>query len=168
MGEEKKSIFETELDYKKGGVILGIMLVLLVIPALGYGRAWAFAGGLRWIDKTIIGAISPDTIAGNPFWRILKANPEVALMLAFFVLGSFVAAVLSKEFVIGMDKQFLLESIVGGFLMGVGIVLITTCNVGCFLNGLPQLNLGAMIAGVGLIIGTYIGGKYYEKKVMSL
>ncbi len=162
-----KEILTAEIDYKKGGIILGILLTLLVIPVFGYKKAWAFAAGLRWIDKTILSAISPTTVENVPFWKIMKASFDVFIMLVFFVLGSFVAAVLSKEFVVSMDKKFLPESAIGGFLMGIGIVLITTCNVGCFLNGLPQLNLGAIIAIIGLIIGTYIGGKYYEKRVMS-
>ncbi len=162
-----KDILTAEIDYKKGGIILGILLTLLVIPVFGYKKAWAFAAGLRLIDKTIVGLVSPETIKTVPFWKIMKASLDVFTMLVFFVIGSFVASVLSKEFVISMDKKFLPEAAIGGFLMGIGIVLITTCNVGCFLNGLPQLNIGAMIAIIGLIIGTYIGGKYYEKRVMS-
>jgi|Deesub1362A_J573_1020465.scaffolds.fasta_scaffold00131_31 hypothetical protein len=168
-----RSLFKEPLDYKVGGVLISIVLVFLVIPfktetgiTLGYGKAWAFASALRWVDQTILTTfIGEKFVLRNPHWSIFAGNLDVAVTLLFFVLGSFVAALLSEEFGIRVDKSSLPESIVGGILMGIGIVFITTCNVGTFLNSLPQIALGAYLAGIGLIIGTYIGAKYYEKKM---
>lgn len=159
------------LGYKSGAVLIGIVLVLLVIPALGYERAWAFASGLRWTDYQVLNSIlGEDYIAGNTLWssltgRGMERSLPVAVSLAGFILGGFVAAVLSGEFGIRIDKSVLPESIVGGLLMGIGIVFISTCNIGTFINALPQLNVGAYLAGIGLVIGTYIGAKYYQKRM---
>jgi hypothetical protein len=169
-----KSLFEKPLDYKIGAVLMSILLVFLVVPfkrefgqvTLGYGKAWAFASALRWADQRILSLIFGEGfVANNPHWTIFAGNLDVAVTLFFFMLGSFVAAKLSNEFGIRIDKSSIPESIVGGLLMGVGIVLITTCNIGTFLNSLPQVALGAYLAGIGLIIGTIIGAKYYEKKM---
>ncbi len=151
------------LDYKLGAVLISIVLVIMVIPY----RGWAFASGMRWIDSRILSFIfGMDFINSHPYWKdVYFRSPEVAVALAFFVFGGFVAAYLSNEFGIKMDKSTLIDSVIGGLLMGIGIVFISTCNIGIFLNSLPQLNVGAILAAIGLIIGTYIGAKIYEKRM---
>ncbi len=158
-----KELIHEPLDEKKGGIALGIILVLLVIPALGYGRAWAFAGGLRWMDYKILEAAGAYSLLSNSFWSLIKAPMLVFIFLVAFVVGSFIAAKINGEFVNTWDKSTIHYQIIGGFLMGVGIVLITTCNIGIFLNSMPQLSIGGYIAAVGLVIGTYIGAKIYER-----
>lgn len=96
---------------------------------------------------------------------MLTSSLGVAVSLTFFIIGGFVAAKLSNEFGIKIDKSVLPESIIGGLLMGIGIAIMTTCNIGTFLNSFPQLAIGGYLAAVGLIIGTYIGAKYYERRM---
>jgi hypothetical protein len=161
------------LGYKSGAVLISIVLVLLVIPALGYERAWAFASGLRWTDYQVLNSLLGEGYVTNPdnvLWsaltgRGMERSLPVAVSLAGFIFGGFIAAVISKEFGIRIDKSVLPESIVGGLLMGIGIVFISTCNIGTFINALPQLNIGGYLAGIGLVVGTYIGAKYYEKRM---
>lgn len=161
----KEKILEP-YDEKKGGILLSILLILVVIPALGYGRGWAFAGALRWLDTKILSlTLGESYVQSHAMWNLLRAKAIVAWFLVFFVLGSFTAAKLSKEFGIKFDRAALPESIIGGLLMGIGIVFITTCNIGIFLNSLPMLNIGAYLAGIGLVIGTYIGAKIYAKRM---
>jgi len=153
-------------DEKKGGILLSILLILIVIPQLGYGKDWAFAGAVRWVDRKVLELVAGEGyVSAHAMWNLLKSNPIVAWFLLFFILGSFAAAKLSNEFGFKFDRAALPESIIGGFLMGVGIVLITTCNIGIFLNSLPMLNVGAYLAAIGLVIGTYIGAKIYEKRM---
>jgi len=151
-------------DEKKGGILLSILLILVAIPALGYGRGWAFAGALRWIDRQVL-ELTGSGMADSGMWTILKSNAIVAWFLLFFVLGSFVAAKLSDEFGYKFDRASVSDGVIGGFLMGVGIVFITTCNIGIFLNSLPMLTVGAYLAGIGLVIGTYIGAKIFERRM---
>lgn len=158
-----KELIREPLDEKKGGLILGAILVLLVIPALGYGRAWAFAGGLRWVDYKLLEALGAYSLLSNNFWSLIKSPMLVFIFLVAFVVGSFISAKLNDEFVNTWDRTTVHYQIIGGFLMGVGIVLITTCNIGIFLNSLPQLSIGGYLAAIGLVIGTYIGAKIYER-----
>ncbi|RLG58356.1 MAG: hypothetical protein DRN88_00925 [Candidatus Hydrothermarchaeota archaeon] len=151
------------LDYRTGAILIAIVLVIMVIPY----RAWAFAGGLRWIDSRIMALfLGMDFINNNPFWKdVYYRSPAVAVSLLFFILGGFVSAYISKEFGIKYDKDTIPDSIIGGLLMGIGIMFISTCNIGIFLNSVPQLSLGGIIAGIGLIVGTYIGAKIYERRM---
>jgi len=158
------------IDYRVGAVLIALVLVVMIIPY----RGWAFASALRWIDFKVLSLIfgedyvvGPTAAATGPgYWGAVKAGgPTVTIALAFFIFGSFVAARFCGEFGIKVDKDTLPESIIGGLLMGIGIVIISTCNIGTFLNSFPQLGVGAWLTAIGLIIGTYIGSKIYEKRM---
>jgi uncharacterized membrane protein YedE/YeeE len=49
--------------------------------------------------------------------------------------------------------------------MGIGIVFISTCNIGTFLNAFCQFSVGAWLTAAALVVGTYIGAKIYEKRM---
>ncbi|NOZ77516.1 MAG: YeeE/YedE family protein [Euryarchaeota archaeon] len=168
--------------------MVSILLILMVFPFKspaglnqGYGVAWAFGGGLRYIDEVALNAVMggdvkeiqggnaviylSDYAKSHPFWGKVTSVQKVAVSLLCFVIGGFAAALISGEFGIKFDKSAVLDSIVGGVLMGIGIAYMTQCNVGVFMGAVSQLALGGYLAVIGIIIGTYIGAKYYERKM---
>jgi len=177
-----------EIEYKWGTVFVCILLLLMVFPFKnagglnqGYGVAWAFGGGLRYVDEVALNAAVGGDVqeikGGNamiylsefakdhPFWGKVTSVKKVAVSLLFFVIGGFAAALISGEFGIKYDKEAIVDSLAGGLLMGIGIAYMTQCNVGVFMGAVSQLALGGYLAVIGIVAGTYIGAKYYEKKM---
>ena len=183
-----RDFFSQEIEYKWGAVFVCILLILMVFPLpnsdgvkQGYGVAWAFGGGLRYIDEMAINAVAggdiqtyeqktrvlqlSDFSSEHPFWKSMSAVQKVFVSLVTFVIGGFLGALISGEFGLKFDREAVPDSIIGGLIMGVGISYMTQCNVGVFMGATTQLNVGAYMAIVGLIIGTYAGAKYFEKKM---
>ena len=71
----------------------------------------------------------------------------------------------SGEFSRNFDKTAVVDGVIGGLLMGIGITMMTQCNVGVFMGAVSQMALGGYLCIVGLLIGTYIGSQYYKKKM---
>jgi hypothetical protein len=187
-----RDFLSREIEYKWGTVFVCILLILMVFPFKnvdgvnqGYGVAWAFGGGLRYVDEMALNAINgykaepikegatalvsplsdPRVEGAHPFWSKVTSVQKVAVSLLFFVIGGFAAAVISGEFGIKFDREAVVDSLAGGLMMGVGIAYMTQCNVGVFMGAVSQLALGGYLAVIGILIGTFIGAKYYEKKM---
>lgn len=159
-----------ELDYKTAGILIGIIIAVMAYPALFQG--WAFAGALRKIDQWILAFLVPAYAAAQPFYSepalgVALRHTRIVIFMLFFILGGFAAAWISKEFSVKSipNKTIAAEAIVGGLLMGMGIVFITTCNVGTFLGAVTQMGVGAYISAIGIIIGAYLGMLYFKRKM---
>ncbi|GAI03767.1 unnamed protein product [marine sediment metagenome] len=50
----------------------------------------------------------------------------------------------------------LLQTFIGGCLMGFGAVSSTGCNIGHILSGVPQLSLGSLLAAATIILGAWL------------
>jgi len=155
------------IDYRVGAVLISLVLVVMFVLY----RGWAFATGIRWTTYQFLSFLGLESYfteqaSASGFWIAVKfGGYAVAVCLLFFILGSFVAAKISGEFGIKVDKATLPESVIGGLLMGIGMVFISTCNIGTFLNSLCQFSVGAWLTAAGLVVGTYIGAKIYEKRM---
>jgi hypothetical protein len=167
-----KKYLAKEIDYKWGAVLLSIVLILLVLPfknaagqPQGYGVAWAFAGALRYVDEYILNIVLPGHTTGHPFYAMMGAPVKVLVTLVCFVLGGFIGARISGEFSINFDKTAVTDGVIGGLLMGIGMAMMSQCNVGVFMGAVSQMALGGYLCVIGLIIGTYIGSMYYKKKM---
>ena len=167
-----KDFLAKEIDYKKGALLLSFFLILMMFPLRnaagapqGYGVAWAFAGGLRYVDEYILTIVAPGYLSGHPFWGAFGSPQKVFVSLAAFVVGGFLGAKISGEFSINFDKTAVSDGIIGGLLMGIGITMMTQCNVGVFMGAVSQMALGGYLCIVGLVIGTYFGSMYYKKKM---
>ena len=72
------------------------------------------------------------------------------------VLGAVVASLIAKEFKLRVPPvRVLVQTFVGGALMGFGAVCSTGCNIGHIMSGVPQLSLGSLIAGVSIVLGSW-------------
>jgi len=77
------------------------------------------------------------------------------------VLGSFIAALLSKSFALRIPPVGeLIKGFVGGSLMAIGATVGIGCSVGGFFSGVPALSGGAIALTIGLFIGTIVAVKY--------
>jgi len=81
------------------------------------------------------------------------------------IVGSFLAAVVTKEFIIRIpDKKIVIRSVIGGFLMGIGITLAPgTCSTP-FVTGLPHLSVSSLFSILGILIGAYIAYRVVGRK----
>ncbi len=81
------------------------------------------------------------------------------------IVGSFLAAVATKEFFIRVpDKKIIIRSIIGGFFMGIGITLAPgTCSTP-FVTGLPHLSVSSFFSILGTLIGAYIAYRVVGRK----
>jgi len=148
----------------------------MVIIAIANGfffaivEAWTVGGGEGAMTGLLAQAIFGPTLAEKlPFWsgRTVYISPLywkifISLGMCF---GSFVAAVLSKEFFIRMPKKMSewVMITVGGLLMGIGIRLALVCNVSTFFGATPQLSLAGYFAIIGILAGAYVGSMIYQK-----
>jgi hypothetical protein len=82
-------------------------------------------------------------------------------LIAGIVLGSFISALLLREFKIYWrvpGKQFLI-TLGGGMLLGLSSRMALGCNVWHLLGGLPILALQSLLFLVGLLPGAWAGSR---------
>ena len=76
------------------------------------------------------------------------------LIIVGAVIGAAIAAILAKEFKLRAPvPAVLLQTFLGGALMGFGSKTAGGCNIGHILSGVPQLSLGSIVAGTFIILG---------------
>ena len=68
-----------------------------------------------------------------------------------------IAAFIAKEFKLRMPPaRMLIQTFIGGALMGFGAVCSTGCNIGHILSGVPQLSIGSIFAGIAIVLGAWL------------
>lgn len=109
-------------------------------------------------------------------WQIESPFPPYPVKLPYLdqhslldlgiILGALSVALINREFKL-RKENFLgyLMGAIGGFLMGLGTVLMPPCNVGGFWVATMAFSLSGPLAGIGLFIGAYIGGKILKTQV---
>ncbi len=78
-------------------------------------------------------------------------------LIVGIVVGAAIAALIAKEFKLRVPPgRMLVQTFIGGALMGFGAVCSTGCNIGHILSGVPQLSIGSLIAGTSIVLGTWL------------
>ena len=136
-----------------GGVTLGILNVIL----FSIKSPWGASGGFNNWGENLFKLIG--------IFGLQDATPtRLSLygMLAIAVMiGSFIAALFSKEFAIRIPPiGELIKGFLGGGLMAIGATIGIGCTIGSFFSGVPSLSGGALVFGIALFIGTIIALKY--------
>jgi len=73
------------------------------------------------------------------------------------IAGALVAALIAREFKLRVPKwPVLIQTFLGGALMGFGAVCSTGCNIGHVLSGVPQLSIGSLLAGLAIVLGSWL------------
>lgn len=95
-------------------------------------------------------------------------GPEETLII-FLIIGSFVAAVLSKSFKIRKPKLSRLPvAITGGLLMGIASRIAPGCNIANVITGMGGLSIASVFVIIGMMIGIFIVIAYIFRMPMLL
>lgn len=135
-------IFKRGWTWLPTGIIIGLIGIAAFPLSAATGRNYplGITGGWSGLTKTIVtgeNAIS---------WEVL--------LVIGVVMGSAIAALVAREFKLRAPAPaVLIQTFVGGLLMGFGAVTAGGCNVGHILSGVPQLSIGSIVAGASIILG---------------
>ena len=125
------------------GILVGLVGILAFPLSAAAGRNYPLGITAGWIN--VVQVIFK---GGTINW--------VAMLVIGIVLGGFIAAIISKEFKFRVPKPLtLLQTFIGGILMGFGAKLSGGCNIGHLLSGIPQLSLGSILAAVSIVLGAW-------------
>jgi uncharacterized membrane protein YedE/YeeE len=149
-------IFVEEWSHYTGA----ILLVLVVIALMINGLFWGVFGGVRyWGDQfnhliglaPLLGIAPPDE-----GWL----THRMSLMNIMLLLGSFAAALLSRQFQPNRPPKLeLVWAALGGTLMGTGASLAGGCTTGGFFNPVLHSSPAGWAMWAGLLAGAVIGLK---------
>ncbi len=110
------------------------------------GMIYAFNG--RWAySSQLVGAFveRPD---------VPSAGGPVALWLFLALLsGAIVSAISNGQFSFSFDRDMWMRNLAGGFLMGVGAMIVPGGNAALILQDLPALSLHAILAYAAMVAG---------------
>ncbi|GAB3678726.1 YeeE/YedE family protein [Halopiger thermotolerans] len=88
------------------------------------------------------------------------------VMIAFVIVGAFLAAVWSGDFSVRVPKRRRLPNAVfGGIMMGAGSRLAPGCNIGNIYSGIAELSVHSFIAAVGIVAGVYVMTHWIYREV---
>jgi len=145
VAKSKKEEYEADpgWGWVNTGILVGLIGILAFPLSAAAGRNYPLGITAGWIN--IVQVI----FTGATFnW--------LGLMIIGIVIGGLIAAVISKEFKFRVPKPLvLLQTFVGGVLMGFGAVTSGGCNIGHLLSGIPQLSLGSILAGISIFLGAW-------------
>jgi len=134
-----EKIFKNGWGWLTTGLLIGIVGIvnfLAVKGPLGITKGWIV------IEKNIIGK------AEDLHW--------MSGLVIGIIIGAFIAAIIAGEFKFRVPKVgVLVQTFIGGCLMGFGAVTSGGCNVTHVLSGIPQLSIGSMVSAVFLIAGAW-------------
>lgn len=136
-----------------GGVLVGLLNVVL----FAIRSPWGASGGVTNVGENLYGLVGiiPDT-GITPV-----AESNYGMLVLLIVLGSFAAALFSKEFALRVPpKAEMFKGFLGGSLMAIGATVGIGCSIGSFFSGVPALSGGALIFTAAMFIGVVLSLKY--------
>ena len=164
-------IFSKEWSVQFGAVTLGItsMFMFMVAHPFGVtGEMFKWSNELMKLIQIPVpvhkGLESLSGCVANASGN--KGFITVSSAMTIGVLpGSFIAALLSREFKIRAPKEIkrYFQSIIGGIMMGYAAGLAIGCTIGSFFSSIPSLSLSGWVFGGSLAIGAYMGVQVIKK-----
>ncbi len=131
-------------DWRGAGLALGAVGVVAWLSSTASGRSYGLSmtGPLRtWFDGAFHGRLVVD-------WG--------TLLIVGLLLGSFLSALAHSELRWRVPKsERLLQSGVGGLLMGFGAQLAGGCTIGHSLTGLSVLSVGSIASTASILLGAW-------------
>jgi len=148
-GSSSGTLFEK--IFKKGwgwlttGLLIGLVSIVAFPLSAAAGRNYPLGITSGWIGIVKRVLDSANTLKWDA-WLIIG-----------IIVGALIAALIAKEFKFRMPKAIvLLQTFVGGTLMGFGAVTSGGCNIGHLLSGIPQLSIGSTLAGLSIVLGAWL------------
>jgi uncharacterized membrane protein YedE/YeeE len=151
--EVDKSVPLTQRIFKKGwgwlatGIAIGLINVLAFYSSTQAGRGYALAITSGWIGIVKVGIL-----------RIAEATLGWdAYLVIGIIVGALIASLIAGEFKLRWPGWgMIIQTLIGGLLMGFGAVVSAGCNVTHILSGLPQLSIGSLLGSISIVIGAWI------------
>jgi len=140
----RQAIFKSGWKWPATGIVIGCIGIIAFWASTAAGRSYplAITGGYLSVFESLI--------LGH------NAISWLSIMLISTIVGAFIAAILSGEFSLrAPSPKALVQSFLGGCLMGFGAVCSAGCNITHILSGVPQLALSSMLGGLFLILGCW-------------
>ena len=137
-----------------------VLLILVILGLMVNGMVWGVFGGVKFWGDWVNNLIGLGPLLGVPaeldnFW-----SHRMSLMNTTLVLGSFCAALLSRQFSPSRPPKLeYLWAMLGGCMMGVGAALAGGCTTGGFFNPVLHASPAGWAMWVGLLGGAAIGFK---------
>ncbi|MEN8242681.1 MAG: YeeE/YedE family protein [Chloroflexota bacterium] len=143
-----EKIFKSGWGWLTTGLLIGVVGLFAFPLSAAAGRNYPLGITAGWIGivKKVLDFSNPDVALGWLSWVIIG-----------IILGSLIAALIAGEFKFRVPKVgVLVQTFIGGCLMGFGAVTSGGCNIGHLLSGVPQLSLGSILAGLSIIAGAWL------------
>ncbi len=130
------------------GIVIGLISIVAFPLSAAAGRNYPLGITSGWLK---IGQMFMPSV---PFADSLKWD---MWLIVGIVVGAAIAALMAKEFKLRKPAgRMLVQTFIGGALMGFGAVCSTGCNIGHILSGVPQLSIGSLIAGTSIVLGAWL------------
>jgi hypothetical protein len=137
-----------------------ILLVLVIIGLMINGLFWGVFGGVKFWGDWFNNLIGLGPILGVPQELDSFLMHRMSLMNIMLVLGSFCAALLSRQFLPRRPPKLeYIWAILGGSLLGIGAALAGGCTTGGFFNPILHASPAGWAMCAGLLLGAAIGLK---------
>jgi uncharacterized membrane protein YedE/YeeE len=140
-----KRIFKNGWGWLVTGIVVGLINMLAFYSSTLAGRSYPLAITSGWLTIVKLGMSVPETKMGWDAWLVIG-----------IIVGAFIASMIAGEFKIRFPGWVtLLQTLVGGLLMGFGAVTSAGCNVTHILSGLPQLGIGSLVGAISIVLGAW-------------
>jgi uncharacterized membrane protein YqaE (UPF0057 family) len=127
--------------YKTPQFFMGAFAVVNVFMYFVLHKFWI--GGSSFLP--MIGVMGKS----NTFFYAFLVNIGV-------IIGSFISAITSDEFIFRMpQKKYLFRAVFGGFLIGMGVTLAPGTCTTAFVIGVPMMSVSSFLSIAGIILGAY-------------
>jgi uncharacterized membrane protein YedE/YeeE len=157
--EEEKSesaplgqrIFKKGWGWLATGIVIGLVNMLAFYSSTQAGRGYALAITSGWIGivKVWILRVAEATLGWD------------AYLVLGIIVGALIASLIAGEFKIRWPGWgMVLQTLIGGLLMGFGAVTSGGCNVTHILSGLPMLSLGSLLGSIAIVIGAWLAAYF--------
>ncbi|MCK9387530.1 MAG: YeeE/YedE family protein [Sulfuritalea sp.] len=137
-----------------------VLMILIILGLMVSGMFWGIYGGLKLWGDYINNMIGIGPLLGTPQQLETLLMHRMSLMNMTLVLGSFCAALLSRQFLISRPPKLeYVWATLGGCLMGLGATMAGGCTSGAFFTPVLHSSPNGWVMCIGLMAGAVIGLK---------
>lgn len=155
-----KSDYDKLLVKKWSSYMGAVLLVLVILALMINGMVWGVFGGVKFWGDWVNNLLGLGPLLGVPAELDGLLTHRMSLMNITLVLGSFCAALLSRQFAPSRPPKLeYVWAMLGGCLMGLGAALAGGCTTGGFFNPVLHSSPAGWAMWVGLLAGAAIGFK---------
>jgi uncharacterized membrane protein YedE/YeeE len=137
-------IFKRGWDWLPTGIVIGLIAIVAFPLSVAAGRNYPLGITDGWL-----GLVNSIFFGKELGWS--------AMLIVGIILGALIAALIAGEFKFRVPSVgTLVQTFIGGLLMGFGATCSGGCNIGHVLSGLPQLALGSILAAIAIVLGAWL------------